>query len=337
MSAGMRSERGQLVYAMGSLLLTLLLGLAAFAVDVYHYIVAQKELQLAVDAGALAGATQLSLKGNTIATEYALTVTGKNFVENRRVAASPPDCTVSVLTELPTAASPGTVTVTATMKIDCIFSKVFGRTKELVSATATAGGMPPLTMLPAGATFPLAISIDAVADSKKASSNPLSSFKPGELFTIYMGANKDSNAAFTSLSDTEQASGKNLKSQIDECLGVSDTKSEVPAVSVGNNINLTNGDAAFEYLTKDPAYGALLNGQMIYCPIIEGDAPFNKSRPIIGFVALKITSISKEKGLPIIAGNIVKPAISGDSQNFYTGAYSQNVRALSPVVVKLIR
>lgn len=332
-----RRNSGQLSYILGITVVASIVGVAAFAVDITHFVSAQQELQCAVDAGALAGAVHLIENSPQKAISEALKVTARNAVEGVSVSNSSADTTVDVTVEGSTPSASGTVTVTATHKINCIFGPLFGRVKETVSAHGAASGIEPVTEIPRGLAFPLALSIDARPVKKDGTvMNPLSQYKPGEQFEIYLGEGSDKNAAFTSFAE-DSANDNYFKDSIDDVLGIGSLDPVVPAIEVGGEINLTNGESAFQYLLNDPRYSAMLSKPAIVFPLIEGSAPFQQSSNVIGFLALKVTNISKDRGVPCIQGVILRPALRGRSGAGYVGNYSQVVNDLSPLTIRLVR
>ena len=332
-----RNSSGQISYVLGIILIASIIGAGAFAVDITHFVSAQQDLQCAVDAAALAGAAQLSEDSLEKCRAEALTLSARNTVEGVSVSNSSADTTVDVEVKNASPVLSGSVTVIATHKINSIFGPFFGRVKEIVSATATASGMGQITQIPLGFAFPLALSIDARPVLKDGiEMNALSQYKAGEEFEIFLGPGNDKNAAFTSFGEAS-SNDKFFKDAIDDVLGTGSPEPVVPSLEVGREINLTNGQSAFHYLLNDPRYSAMLSQPAIVFPLIEGSPPFQQSSKVIGFIALKVTGISKERGIPCIQGVILRPAIRGRSGPGYSGSYRQVVNELSPLAIRLVR
>jgi Flp pilus assembly protein TadG len=330
-----RSRSGQACYLIGIAIVPIALAFGAFSADTMHLVAARNELQGAVDSGALAGAYRLASSSPAVAMQYATSVTAQNSVEKVPVSNSSPGTTVTVSTTPGTATKPATVTVTATRRLRLMFSSIFSHQLETVTASATAGGAGGLAETAAGEVFPLAVSIDAIGSY---TAQPLSQLTVGQQIILDLGANKDQVACSTGLT-AGAANANYFKDAMDEALGINQISSPptVPPVSVGDSISLNNGNGGFHRMMGDPEYSALMN-QPIICPIIEGGAPFNQSRQVIGFVGLKITSMVKVTGAPVLTCTIVKPVVRGRSAGAdYTGAYNAQVAALSPTVVHLIR
>jgi hypothetical protein len=335
-----RKSCGQLCYTIGLLLIPVFFALAAFAVDTMHMVTAQHELQCAVDAGALAGAIELGQTTVGNAQHAAYVVTEKNSVDSIPVSPTAAKTTVNVTVTPATFSQPGMVTVSATRSVDFIFSRILGQRDQLIDAIAIASGSGRLTQVPGGEVFPLALSLDAVAQSQDSGVQQpaLRTLHVGNSFTVYLGPDNEKNGSLTSFQNNS-ANIAYLRSAIDEALGVTKTASPpvVPPLAVGTLINLNNGESAFQYLLQDSQFAAIMNQPYVLFPLVEGIAPYNQSRPLVGFVALKITHLKREKGVPMITGIIVKPAIRGQTGDVYQGQTSDTLTELSPCVVRLIR
>src|SRR5438067_5137762 len=122
-----RSERGQVIM-LAALLLPLLLGMAALAVDVGSYSAHRRNLQNAADAIALAAARDLPNAANaqTTANVYA----AKNGID-------PADMTVTVIPQGGSVTNP-TVRVAVQKSHSFAFIGALGVGSKLVSATAAA-------------------------------------------------------------------------------------------------------------------------------------------------------------------------------------------------------
>lgn len=330
-----RRAGGQASYIFAIFALATLVVAAAFAVDITHFVSTQHELQCAVDAGALAGAAHLNADSTDQATFEARTVTEKNSVDGVAVSNNAADTSVEVIVTKSTPEVAGAVTVTASRKIHCILSPLLGRMNETVFASATASGLGSLTQIPSGIAFPMALSIDATPETADGViAKALHQYKPGDLYEVYFGSGNNKNAAFTSF--TDDANNNYFKDAIDDALGLT-TSSVIPSVNVGMNTYLSNGESAFNYILNDPQYSKILSSPCIIFPVIEGAAAFNQSRSVVGFAALKVTQISKERGVPIIKGVIVRPVVQGRAEPAYSGNYSQFLTGIAPLTVRLVR
>lgn len=124
-AAGPRDERGY-VAVMTALMLTVLMGLSAFAVDVGHWYLVGQEEQRAADAAALAGVT--SLPGNQ-AQAFDL---AKTYAKANGYA------TATDVTVTPSRAGATQLRVTVDHTVDNYFGSLLGRPRTTVSRTATA-------------------------------------------------------------------------------------------------------------------------------------------------------------------------------------------------------
>jgi Flp pilus assembly protein TadG len=136
----LRGERGA-VLVMFVLFLPVLLGFAAFVLDIGHVFQLRRHLQASADAAALAAAQELPNTGNatTVANDYSASPGGRN--ENSNLP--------EVATEVTFPGSAGSkVRVTQTARSRVFFASLFGYDGWDVSATAvasktsTAGGTP---------------------------------------------------------------------------------------------------------------------------------------------------------------------------------------------------
>jgi hypothetical protein len=100
-------------------------------------------------------------------------------------------------------------------------------------------------------------------------------------------------------------------------------------------INLNNGEGGYQAMSHE-FYADIMAKPYSLLPLSQGPPPLNQSAAVIGFVALKITGISKKNGVASMSGIIVKPAVLGRSGDAPTGAYAPALKNLSPSTVRLI-
>lgn len=133
----LRDETGQAL-VLAALLLLVLFGFAAFAVDVGNAFFAQRELQRSVDAAALAGAQELpdEAKIRTLAAQYGPESGGKNPLRTGR--SSTIQVTTKCLTSAPGCVPINAVQVKGTAVVDTWFARIFGIDTIDIEATATA-------------------------------------------------------------------------------------------------------------------------------------------------------------------------------------------------------
>ncbi len=330
-----RRKTGQLSILVLVFLVASLVAMGALGVDIAHIVCPTEELQTAVDAGALAGGPHLSEPDKTQAVTEALSITAGNKADGSRVSNEVPGTLVTVVTTNATTNSGGTITVSAQKRITHLFAKIFGRRTDVVYASATAGGSGQVTQIPSGTAFPIAISID-VATQAGGAQVPLMACQPGQVFTLYFDNKENQNAAFTSFS-TESANVQYFREAMSEALGLTHSNPAViPSVSVGSVINLNTGEGGYQAMSHE-FYSKILAEPYILLPLIQGAPPLNQSSMVIGFVALKITGISKQSGVASMSGIIVKPAVLGRSGDPPVGTYSSALKNLSPTTVRLIR
>jgi Flp pilus assembly protein TadG len=138
---GMRQETGQVLVLM-ALLMVILVGFTAFAVDVGHAYLVQRQLQAGVDAAALAAAQEIPDAAAVIAagSAYGPSTGARNATTT--VDGAVTSIQTKCLTSAPGCSSRfgsfNAVQVTATAAVPTYFARVFGIDAINVDATATA-------------------------------------------------------------------------------------------------------------------------------------------------------------------------------------------------------
>ncbi len=252
-------------------LLLLFIGILAaiFSFDYSHGLLVREELQNATDAGALAGAYELTKAVLTDterknADSYARQVTAKNRADGASVAAASSGTTVTV--KVDSTSTPRTVTVTATKVVGNFFAKLIGASTMPVSSTSTASVLKGIKKVKANQLYPIAVSLDTSPDSGPQAGLPLSYYIGGnhtKTFTIVLNPQKSKNAAW-----------------LNNWVGLGN-----PEITIGQSTtDLSNGVQA--NLVKN-----LLPGDTLNVPLILGDPPYNKNHTIVGVIGFKITRI----------------------------------------------
>lgn len=127
--AGFGADTGGAIAVMTALLLPVLIGIAAYAVDASLLLYRQERLQIAADIGARAGAEMLVRgESDARAIAFAETMVAANMGAN---AGAVPSVTVT----LP---EPGRLSVDASLPVARIFSQLFGGDAVIVRAGSTA-------------------------------------------------------------------------------------------------------------------------------------------------------------------------------------------------------
>lgn len=331
--------------AIGSLLLllgvfiSLLLG--SLAVDFMHMLAVKEELQNATDAGALAGARELWFHLEN-AHPYALQVTAQNRADGKFVSNDSEGTRVDCIVKEPQGNIPGEVQVEATMRIRHILAPIFLRGGDDIKVVSVAGTSGQLWLLNVNQAFPVAVSINAVPSEKTGiNAKPLSACSLGDEFTIYLGSQKVKNGCFTTFDSSPSAH------YINEAIGQALELREkipgfVPAVQIGQQINLDNGISGQKKLADSPFLTALQNKGPFVLPVIEGDPAMNQSRPVIGFIGFKVLSVDvngKSGIVESIRGQLVRPQVAGESGPIpLTGSpVNEAIARLNLGPIKLIR
>jgi type II secretory pathway pseudopilin PulG len=332
-----RSRTGQLGTFM--LIALVLIGflMAAYAVDFSHMSAVQAELHNATDAAALAGAQDLWFDIDH-AEQHARQIAARNRVDGNPLSTDTPGTTMEIIVTPPQENAPGTVRCSASVRVIHLFAPLWGHPVDSISATSLAGTKGKMWILGAGQAFPVAVSLDAIPQFKGGEGVALNTCSPGDTFTLYLGSQSVKNATFTSLTRSP-ASGHYIGQAIDQSLGISpEVPGFIPAVKVGDDINLNNGIDGQKKLADTP-YIEALRGKIITLPVIMGSSPFNQSRAVVGFVGLKVTGVTtnknneesgkeKERIVESITGVLCLPQMVGVSGPIPTTGFPIDDKAL---------
>lgn len=293
-----RRQSGILAYILPAIILMLGAGLAALGTDIAHGVDCRSELQNATDAGALAGALDLfTPNNNSNAIAHALQIAGQNTADGRLVSQNSPHTTVTANILNP--ANPiiiGQCQCNGSMQVDNYFAKMFGMFNQTVNTTSTATAYNSLISVDPGILFPLAVSIDTL----NGHTVPLYQNKVGDTVTFIVNSSKFDNSAWTSFT-IPNTNANWLSQAIDSALGINFVPGLIPGVNIGDQISLINGVAGTKDLTADPENSALLS-TIVCLPVIQGETAFNQSRPLIGWITVQITKVSKNNG----KGNVLQ-------------------------------
>lgn len=153
-----RDDAGQTLVLVGVSII-MLLGLAAFAIDVGAVLNAHRQLQASTDAAATAAAQELSTQTRANVTAKAVQYSGQSGQKNVYANLGGVSITtafkcltsVGMTTPCTNTATANAVTVTSTAAYPLFFARVLGFSTMNISATATAtmksGAMPPLDVI----------------------------------------------------------------------------------------------------------------------------------------------------------------------------------------------
>lgn len=338
----LRKETGSLATVLISVLILISFLLAAFSVDLGHMMLVTEQLQNATDAGALSGAQDLWYNLPNAAND-ALSVTARNNADGKSVTNSSSGVTVTATVVAPSIATPGTVEVKASMLVNHLFGPLFGRDTDTITVDSLAGTSGSLVTLFGNqgtgiAPFPLAVSIDQAPPGF----SPLSEHKIGDTVTFNINSQKQKNAAFTSFTDST-ANANYITDAIQQVLFPGQTTDTVtiPPVSIGDNINLSNGTLGQQLLAKQPDMNAFLTpNRPLIMPVIEGPPAYNQQSPVIGFIAFQPTSVSFGNGngvVETITGTLVAAQVNGISGQIQPGPFSGPLSQMVIGPVQLLR
>lgn len=308
-------QKGEIEFPFLIVMVLVAIGLTSLVVDSACVTMVKAQLQNATDAGALAGAQDLWINIAN-AKPDAISWTGKNLANGNYVSTATPGVVVSANVTAPTTTTTGQVQVTASMPVKHVIASVFGLAPETITATSTAGTSGKLWLLNQNESFPVAVSLDAVPQAKGVNGPAFNTYKLGDTATIYLQAQGVKNAAFTSLT-VKTTTGQYIQSAVDQALGFAPKVAGfMPSVKIGDSINFNNGMVGERQLANQKYSAALKGLPYIVVPLVTGTSPFNKSAPIVGFAAMKVTDVVTNQSsgnVEQITGILVNAQVLGES------------------------
>lgn len=336
-----RCESGSLGALFFAVIVVICIGLGALAVDFAHMLTVRNELQSAADAGSLAGAQDLSSDSSQSAYDHALQVSALNSADARSVSNSSKETQVTVQVVPSVSESmPGTVEVDAQMIIHHLLAPIFGRKEDTIAVKSKAGSYSTTTTLAANQAFPIAVSIDQRPNGPSGKEKALKELHLSDAVTIVIrpDGNPGRNGVWTSF-NLGSANTSTYVSLIEQCLGIRPPNAgDIPTLVAGEStINLDNGINRGSGI--DTTYLPRIQTKpFLTFPLIEGNQ-YNQSRPVIGFITIKIKNIEYRSGALVCEGTLVKGIVRGWGGELPSTGNSANDLAaveLSPAVVKLL-
>lgn len=349
-----RNQRGSLGVLMCSMVFIGLLGVGSFAADVSHNVTVRTELQNATDAAAMAGARSLISEETAPLAEFnAMQVASNNRADGKPVG-NDESGSVEVEFPAPDQNQIGVCKVTATRQINNWLSTIFNRPTDTIVVVSTAAASRSANRINENMLFPVAVSLDAGPELNKQggggnhSSDPLlADFKPlkdlkiGDQFKMFLNSQQVKNACYTSFTNKE-TNASWLKEAVDMYAGISPpTPGMIPEASAGDTIFLQNGTAN-SVLGKEPRLSKLKEREIVVMPVISGLAEMNQTRTLMGWITVKIDSISNASGSgasEVITGTILKAPTKGhpgDLPPTSDNKWDKALEEFSPSVVHLI-
>jgi Flp pilus assembly protein TadG len=258
---GLDRESGQTL-GMFAVFLVALLAMCALAIDAGSWYQQKRAVQAAVDAAALAGASQLSVS-QSAATAGAQSQYAKNGLNSDTV-------TYTVTSDLTTGDS---VTVTASRTVSSFFERVFGVNSATVTATARAT-MESYTGVPANANLmPWGIMKD--------------SFVPGQNYSIYTDGSSPNNGAlslntWTGTTCTGTSGANDYKNEISGATSICPVSiGDLEPVKTGQNSGPTAQGIDTRITTWDPVTAIASIAQNGSATIIKPTSPQLVLLPVV--------------------------------------------------------
>jgi Flp pilus assembly protein TadG len=311
------------------------IGIGAYATDIAHNVTVRTQLQNAADAAAIAGAKDMVIPNQQqMADSDAEAVAAANLADGEPVSATTPG------TEVDINASPtndgGQCQVDAHKEIDNFFARIFGHNKSPIDVTATAIAYDTVSGVRQDSLFPLVASID----TPNGHAVPLYKSKIGDTVTFFIESQQYMNCGYTGF--TGGASASYVNDAIDQILGLAPIEPGfVPALNIGDQMDLMNGVASTKDLSEEPYYSKLTDGRTLYIPVMSGDPPYNNHRPCLGFIGIKVTDVIKNqshgKVLELVC-TLTKGFVKGTPGEINGPAsnpINNGIADLSPAIVQL--
>lgn len=285
-----RNKRGSLATVGMLSIVSLAVAFGAFGLDISHAVTTREQLQLATDAGALAGAknfiktvppfTPTSFDSD-LAKRDAFAVTAANTADGRPVSIYDANTQVSVTCN--TVTSPFSVTVTATRRVNNIFARLFGNDGQEITTKSTAAAWRDVKTLHPNQALNLAVSLDWAPPNGPQQGRSLQSYGTnpiGQSFVVDINSQQGKNSAW--IKDWGAFSS--------------------PAINFGTTpVQLDNGVGA-------NSVKEISSGDVIILPVVKGAPPYNYTTPVIGTIGFRVT---KAKFPQQIEGTLATPILFG--------------------------
>ncbi|HEV8326311.1 MAG TPA: TadE/TadG family type IV pilus assembly protein [Nitrospiraceae bacterium] len=295
---------------MVAVMMTVLLAMAAAAIDIGHALVARNELQNVSDAAALAGTRALGIiyEGMTNAEQQSYVLTGgdqatvvaavqatanANSAAGVAINITPSDIAIgtwnpATRTHTPTVNQPKAVRVlsrrdpSANGAISTFFGSVIGMTSLSVGAVATAD------MTAVGQTAPGQLDVPFAI-----SEYYFTQFGCGDSIKFYPNDGTPQACAAWQTFNQTPSNASTLRAIID---GMIAGTYQSPATAPGDSLNFTNGNvaSAFPHLINLYNLKKDSNGYWdVFVPVYQSPdcAPPNGAIPIIGYAEARITNV----------------------------------------------
>jgi Flp pilus assembly protein TadG len=300
---GVLADQSGAVVLVTAIVIFVLLGCAALALDIGHMVMVESQLQKAADAGALAGArglwplvlptTDPSISRNpncAAGINAAQSTAESNVVDGRNLGASEVtvevgqwDYTNRTFTPGCTADSKAVRVTTHRNGVTMFFAKVFGISTGNLSATSTA--VQDFAGARGKGALPVCVNKDYIT--------------PGTQLRVYMTPdNMDTAGWFVVPPDSACAATLNNYVNTDSC----------PPLYMNKIIYIQNGaDASVISNIKNQLDEYHPNGWLTFLPVV--DTPqFNQEDPIIGFVPFMVTAVNNTTSNKYVEGVVVSLA-----------------------------
>jgi Flp pilus assembly protein TadG len=304
-----RNQKGSLSVLMPAAILIAVIAIGMFALDVSHNITVRSEMQNGADAAALAGAQDLiDPKTESQCPVDALQVASSNIADGTGMTNDDRSTVIANYT-MDSSNNSGTCTVDANRTITNMFAKLIGHPTDDIGVKSAAIGYSSVTSVDPDQMFPLAVSLDTTVGGRQ----PLWKAKIGDTVTFDINSQQFKNAAFTSFSKPNPNASW-LNEVIDQMLGLAPKNGSVPAMEIGDDLNMINGVAGQKKLADGQYLSRLKEIKELALPVMTGDPPYNQSRRMVGVITVQIQTIQTNQSggqVETFTAKLVKGMVKG--------------------------
>ena len=333
----LRRPTGSLGFFLVAVLILIVCGVGALALDLAHVMTVRGELQNAADAAALAGAQELAMDTGNSDTN-ALQVAGQNTADGRAVSNASPFTNVTSVTN--TVSIPETVQVSTQMRVNHMLAPIFGRLTDTLGAQSQADFYPSIYKIGPNLSFPIAVSVDQYPNGSASAGPPrlmdLSIGDPVTMQIVPSGV-PGRNAVWTSF-NIGSAHTSTYVSLVEQVLGQipPDPNTPIPSLEAGKSQILLDNGLNQGVGLDDNFLKDIQNEQFLLLPVIAGNQ-YNQAVTVLGFVTVKVNTITHTSGSLTIQGTLVKGLVKQAwGGSLPPGTYKTQIENISAAVIKLV-
>ena len=264
---------------------------AHYMINMGHLMMVRQELQSAVDAAALAGASSLNDTPDAVESA-AISVASENYADGVPVSTQSPGIQIKATAVAGDHIIPGCVKVAATREIQFFGGPFCGLPDSAnITTVAMAGTAGSVTTVNQDQLFPLAVSIDVIPVDHTLARSPLTMRHLGDQITLFTDAQHTRNVAFTTF-DHSSMDVSYLRQSINQALKPDpEAHGLIPQLSVGDSINLNNSASGTRFLAEGDHARLLTQHALLTLPVIMGNPQDQDKGTVIGFATFRVVGV----------------------------------------------